>query len=444
VVKLASIATNSEQKNTIAVLDGVRGIACLLVILYHVNIQARFIDIWSPDIHPVITSFGLMGWSGVTLFFILSGFLLFMPYVRALLAGGEWPSTRSFYLRRALRILPAYYVSLLLILFFIHPDYLQPQRWRELLLFFSLLMDSDTATFQKINGPYWTLAIEWQFYMLLPFIGLGLRWLLNRFEQRRRVFVLSLFLVAMLGWGLFSRYWGMYFFAHPQASILLPRTVFNYVLFFLYGVGGKFAEDFAIGMMVSTCYVLSHNAAENPHLNLRMRRISPWLWSLGIAVLLFMILWPVFPALSFLHPYIARSQWLCEVGFAAGYGLCMAALLFSIPGIKRLFEWQPLRWTGLLSYSLYIWHLPFLLILSDHIIPTIKNWHGGVIYGLYWCVLALVVLPFCYAFYRFIELPWMRKRSTLRLKTRLQEESKIPQETLQPVSGEREVVSARR
>ncbi len=54
-------------------------------------------------------------------------------------------------------------------------QYLQPQHWQELGLFFTFLMDSSRATFKQLNAPFWMLAIEWQFYMPLPLLVLGMR-----------------------------------------------------------------------------------------------------------------------------------------------------------------------------------------------------------------------------------------------------------------------------
>lgn len=385
------------------------------MIIYHVNVQARFVQIWPGDqVGPAVTALANMGWTGVTLFFILSGFLLFMPYVKALLFGGPWPSLRMFYLRRVLRIFPGYYVSLFLIVLFAHPEYFQPAHWRELFLFLIFFMDSDTATFQRINGPFWTLAIEWQFYMLLPFLALGFRWLMNCFKPQWRLCCLIGCLLLMVAWGIFTRYWGSYFFAHPDATVLVPRTAFNYVLFFFYGVGGKFFEDFAIGMLICLCYIYSRNAARDHWLTVRLWRFSPWFWMAGLLWLLFMALWPIFPSLAFLQPYLAREGWLVEIGFALGYGLCMMGLLFGPFELKRPFEWMPLRWIGGISYSLYIWHLPIIFAFMAFVLPHIQGWRDGVLYGLFWLCVVVVVFPFSYAFYRFFEWPWMKKGSKLR------------------------------
>src|SRR5438876_5186510 len=201
------------KQNTIAILDGVRAFACLLVIWYHIYQTPRNLHIWDPQssTHPLLDSFLYFGKYGVTLFFVLSGFLLFMPYAKALLFEKTWPSVRQFYLRRVFRIIPAYYLSLILIVLLFQQQYLQPQHWNELALFFTFLMDSSYATFKQLNPPFWTLAVEWQYYMLLPLLVLGMRVIVWRVKQDYRLPTAVACILVLIAWGLFSRYFGTYF-----------------------------------------------------------------------------------------------------------------------------------------------------------------------------------------------------------------------------------------
>jgi peptidoglycan/LPS O-acetylase OafA/YrhL len=120
---------DSPKKNTIRVLDGVCAFACLIVIWFHIDRIPLDLHLWDPppSAHLVLNSFLYSGKYGVTLFFVLSGFLLFLPFAKALLFGKTWPSIRQFYLRRVFRILPAYYLPLILFVLLFQRQYLQPQ-----------------------------------------------------------------------------------------------------------------------------------------------------------------------------------------------------------------------------------------------------------------------------------------------------------------------------
>src|ERR1700733_908920 len=120
---LNAMLKDVKNKNTIIVLDGVRAFACLSVISYHINHLTQGNHIWDEhDVGPIISSIALAGSYGITLFFILSGFLLFMPYAKSLLFDAPWPSLQRYYVRRIFRIWPGYYISLGLLVLFLHRD----------------------------------------------------------------------------------------------------------------------------------------------------------------------------------------------------------------------------------------------------------------------------------------------------------------------------------
>jgi peptidoglycan/LPS O-acetylase OafA/YrhL len=139
-------------------LDAVRGIAILMVLVWHIA------GPWASTHSEILRIAVSTTWSGVDLFFVLSGYLIGGILLRNRSAGGDY---RCFYMRRMLRILPLYIVFLL--------GYVATQgySWEELsfVSFTQNIMWSMKSTFgPEIIAPTWSLAVEEQFYMILPFL----------------------------------------------------------------------------------------------------------------------------------------------------------------------------------------------------------------------------------------------------------------------------------
>ena len=179
-----------DRQRRIPELDGLRGAAILLVLLWHyvpgilTDASARVLTVANAAIR--------FAWSGVDLFFVLSGFLI----GGILLDHRESPNYfRTFYARRAYRILPAYAATLLAFLVLSHVGRLQPVNWlfERPMPLWSYLTFTQNYTMARAGsfgalwlGMTWSLAVEEQFYAVLP--------LAVRIVPRRRLWVA---LVAM-------------------------------------------------------------------------------------------------------------------------------------------------------------------------------------------------------------------------------------------------------
>lgn len=163
-----------KSKLHISELDGIRGIAVLMVVIWHYITcegAAKFSPIFAMVVKPT-----LLFWSGVDLFFVLSGFLI----GGILLDHCEFKNFyKTFYIRRAMRILPVY--MLLLALFFLCRAFLNYNHYGW--LFDHAVPDLAYLTFTQniymgfrgtfggnFLGVTWSLAVEEQFYLLLPFL----------------------------------------------------------------------------------------------------------------------------------------------------------------------------------------------------------------------------------------------------------------------------------
>jgi peptidoglycan/LPS O-acetylase OafA/YrhL len=157
-------------------LDGLRGIAILLVLVYHC-LSLPIAERW-PNPLSYVKYATRLGWTGVDLFFVLSGFLI----GGILLEARDSPRYyRVFYFRRACRILPAYFAYLLLILVFyfyffsFHQNQMTMEEFQPAMPWFSYLTFTQNfwmTARQALGAPAlnvtWSLAVEEQFYLTLP------------------------------------------------------------------------------------------------------------------------------------------------------------------------------------------------------------------------------------------------------------------------------------
>jgi peptidoglycan/LPS O-acetylase OafA/YrhL len=167
-IHLVGGAREPAEGDRIGSLDGLRAIAILLVLLYHLTPNHDS----NQGLKSVVFKIADIGWSGVDLFFVLSGYLV-TGILFAYRQHGR--SVQSFFVRRSLRIMPAYYLTLLLV-FLAVPLFLglyEIPRLNDQLplwLYFSNYIESRS---QRVGewfnlDHFWSLAVEMQFYVLWP------------------------------------------------------------------------------------------------------------------------------------------------------------------------------------------------------------------------------------------------------------------------------------
>jgi peptidoglycan/LPS O-acetylase OafA/YrhL len=200
-------------------LESLRGWAIVMVVLYHLDAAIR--RRLRADALPTL-GFVRGGHAGVGLFFVLSGFLLSLPFLTQA-AGGRRVDLRRYVMRRALRILPLYYAAVIagaVFVFGARPAMLQAVPY---LLFLNGFSATVAPNVYPFGGVWWSLATEVQFYMLLPLLPAVLS------SRRSRVIGLVLLALYAVVWAAQAR--------HPfPVRLTLGRSLFGRGPLFLCGI----------------------------------------------------------------------------------------------------------------------------------------------------------------------------------------------------------------
>jgi peptidoglycan/LPS O-acetylase OafA/YrhL len=330
------------------------------------------------------------GHVGVDLFFVLSGFLLSRPFL-AVVWGGKAPSVLRYFERRALRILPAYYLVVAMATVWAMRS---PADVR-LAVPYLFFLNSFAGTYTPIipwSVPWWSLATEVQFYVALPFLG----WLIASPRRRQLgVLVLVAYVVALVTFQA-----GVWRMQSIEGVILLQCSLFER------------APVFLAGVLVAWLYD-RHGAAIARAFDARR-----WFRRGGADVALLLVL----AALGYL------LRWVTFVGFpeveggfrnlwhtAAGAGWAAVLLLVLLAPLRTRALWTNpvLRYVGLVSYSFFLLHLPiFHFVLWELEWPLGHGWTVGA-FALAGAVFA-VSLAVSALSYRFVERPFLAWKARVR------------------------------
>lgn len=155
------------------VIDGLRGIAILVVVCYHAwLVTGQRFELQLSGVTLSLQFVATTGFLGVDLFFFLSGFCLFYPCARRHFEGRSPQPILEYARRRALKIVPSYLVALTIFTLAFHDRFASglaaAGHFAAHLLFIHSLF---APTFASISGPFWTLAIEVQFYLIFPVLA---------------------------------------------------------------------------------------------------------------------------------------------------------------------------------------------------------------------------------------------------------------------------------
>jgi peptidoglycan/LPS O-acetylase OafA/YrhL len=326
-----------HESPRLGVLDGLRGIAVLLVLWYHI----WEISWLSPG--PWLDFLPATGFVGVHLFFFLSGFVISYPFMRAETAGRPQPSWRHFAWRRFIKIVPSYVLSIA-VAYAIGYAQVQPNA--------SLVPDLVThllfvhtwfpQRYGTIDGVLWTLAVEVEFYCIFPLIW----WCF-----KRRPWLTAGAMIAIAG------LWRAALAACCFSTLFAPYEE---------NLPG-YLDIFAFGMIAAYLFTRFGDVWRNS----RVAFAAPAIAIAGFAALLTL--------LKNLFAYRFYDQWagVWQINNRPLLGAAFAAIalgfLVSPRWWQALLDNPPLRFLAAISYNLYLYHQLVARELLWHHLPSFAD-----------------------------------------------------------------------
>ncbi len=371
---LALISRVTSTGAFIAEVDGLRFMAIMGVLLFHAH--GGFFEP-HPSLAPWVPGGDLVGYViqtgsfGVQLFFVISGFVLALPFAEHHLAGGRPIALKAYFVRRVTRLEPPYIVSLLLVALavgWVSADMgaklrsLVPHFFAHMFYVHNLVYgDINAPGFVAINHVTWSLEIEIQFYVLAPFLA---RLFSLKNKPLRRALIVALIAASWL------------------VSVYLTKGLWRLTI-------AQHLHYFLIGFLLVDVFVADWNG----------RPVKSYAWDVpGV------IAWVALPfALGI--DYRWKSLVLVVI-FVAYLGAFRGRLL------ARFFGNRWLAAVGGMCYTIYLYHA--------HMIYHVNRWLESHVYGpvdkadtvralLQLGLMAFTVVAFCAVPFVLLEKPFMRR-----------------------------------
>jgi len=354
--------------------DGLRAIACLLVVWHHTS---QKLD--PSGTGPIVTALqflGMRGEVGVSMFFVLSGCLLSLPFWKAFAAKAQFPSLKHYALRRLARIAPAFWanltISTLLATLVFGLEFNLPKFFTG--LFFVNSYNYTTFFPAELNGPLWSIGLEVSCYLLLPFALYAIYKIAK--TTRGAIVGLSLqILVLQLINPLLIQVFmtdthekGWQFGLDGGAKLWIP-----------YWNIGTFFSQFLMGSLAALVIVSLGSKARKQS---KLYDAGFVAFSSAATILVVWRLIPGNPDSLTQQPYVAPY-------FAALVAGALVCLNSSVV-LGRLVDNRPLRWIAKLSFGIYLWHMVVIEVIARQFNADFV--YGGMHNVLVWVLTSAIVL----------------------------------------------------
>lgn len=374
--KLARVTSGGQ---IIKEIDGLRFLAIFPVVLQHLS--ERFLRETAVTAGPediVMQAITLRGFIGVFIFFVISGFILGLPFAATSLANQKKVDLKKYYWRRVTRLEPPYIIAMTIfavaavIMGMMSLTKAIPHYFASIFYLHNIIYSGWT----HINPPVWTLEIEVQFYILAPFLAI-LTFKVSSLIARRTLLI-GLMLVMLIIQS---------YFDIPH-DLLLKLTLLNHLHYFL------------LGFLLSDIYLTEWRNG------IKKNTIFNYLGIASFAALILIWNWD--------HYFVNR----------VGFTICLFILFISVfkaTWLNRFFSLPWITAIGGMCYSIYLIHLPFIelfMMFTKNIVVTDSL-------TINYLIQLIMLLPFLLmvsiAFYLLIEKPCMYKDWPQRLKKLIME-----------------------
>jgi len=354
--------------------DGLRALACLLVVWHHTTqrFNPEKSATWIKGIH----FFGMRGEVGVSLFFVLSGCLLSLPFWNSFVNNDRFPSIRFYAINRAARIVPAFWFNLIFCTVLASMMFkLNFILWRFISgLSFTNSYHYSTFFPAELNGPLWSIGLEVSCYVLLPIV------LFTIIKSTKSI---SVAIAGIIGWIV-----GLQLLNPLMINIFMTG---NKMKGWQYGLTGgakqwlpywnvdSFFSQFLCGSLAALIIVVlnSRGIAKSHNFDL-----SAVLFALAAICLVAYRLQPGAPDNFTKQPYVSPF-----------YAILMAGVLVSASlskYVSRILDNKLFRWIAKLSFSIYLWHMVIIEIIQRKFLS--KYVYYGLTDTLQWVILSSLVL----------------------------------------------------